>query len=1583
MDRAAVVYVTSGWLLRLLVLSLPAVSVSTDEPLTLFVQPAVSDHGSGISSSSALTAPVVLRTLAEARDKLAAALRDQPQRDVIVLLAAGRHIVPVGGLRLGREHSAHTGHKVVWRGHGASITSATPVTAWAPAPASSGMPRGTFVAPAPAALNSTQIRHMWVNGVRAVRTRSSLGDTFGAGVSLSLSGDEMGYVVQQGHSPSPPPPPPPQPPSPPPPTPPSPPHPPGPPGPPLPPGHKGTCAGDFNCTKPCCGQPGKGVARNRKCPADLPICVDYVYDQHLGYCVDNRSQEISSGIISTMVDRQTQSQSTYVAPPNWSNPEDVEFLYPQKFTEARCAVSLLRNDTNGTTSQIEMKQPCFYNLVNKPHQALRGAPGTIENVREHFGSQLPGVFYWDRGENAIYYLPRAEEDMGTAEAVVGAEETLLTITAASNHDWEGVTFEYATWLRPGMDEGFVEQQAAACNVCPVGALPPADNCGKNDTYVLTPASVVVNGARNVSFINSSFQHLGKFAVSAHGGSQSIAWKGCAFTDVSAGAISIGGISDTVLNETDPSVWDSKMVVEDSVIANMPVEYSAATAIFVGYVADLTIQHNWLVNLSYSGMNVGWGWGREGAGRGNIQIFANRIENPTQTRCCDGGAVYTLGPQPGSRIFENYIVHDKSDRIGNSVCIYHDGGSGGWEDSANVCDGSFNHGYGFNVSPKDGKFSCEGECPSWDPSQFGNNCSMSFHDNWMRGNGIDHVKHCNDAHVFSNTMLKSSDPLPKAAQAVVAAAGPRYYHWPLPRPSPPAPPPGPLPPPPPPPPPPSPSPGPGPPAPPTPSSGLAGCNHPTALQYSYCDSSLTFEQRADALISQLSIDEKINLLAPSKTPFCNVHTVGVPRIGVPQYTWLTEVNSNVQAGCRHQRGGPEQCPTTFIGPLGIAASFNRTSWYLKGDVISTEMRAFAPGGLSGFGPNINLLKDPRYGRNSELAGEDPVLAGEYAVAYLKGMQQWAGEGSGARVKMNAYVKHYTAYGVETDRFNFVSNVTQFTFWDSYLPQYEMAFRDGGAAGAMCSYFAPNGISVCGNSWLLNGVLRSPQGWNRSDAVVESDCSAVANMITNHDATDGVAASADALNAGMDLYGGTKDDLWHSGALHQAINESLTSVAKLDAAVRRTTLQKMRLGLFDPVNASGVSNPWQNITADEVNTTHAQQVAYEAALMGIVLLKNGEGNGTVLPLKPGSKLAVVGPFANDPRLLYSDYAGDPQKGGYRGLPGWLPSIRDGVAAANVGGTTVGVTGIPVAARHPSDWNSSAVTEALDAVKQADVTILTLGNSRAQEHEGIDRIDTLLPANQTMFAQQVFEASQGRPVILVLINGGALSIDALIAPSAAIVESFNPGQQGPVALGKLLLGAENVWGKMPYTIYPANYTSLINLTTMSYSDPPGRSYRYYQGEPLFRFGQGHSYTTFSTKGCVASEMLEGGPTGVADARYNFSCTLTNTGERAGDEVLQVYSAPSPALRTQLLAKHPVPTKQLIGFERVHLSSGASTPLVFSVSVKRLSLTNSDGDYVLYAGAHLISFSTGAGSSNPDQTVSLDVANELTWQNLHPSEI
>ncbi|MDA8539185.1 glycoside hydrolase family 3 C-terminal domain-containing protein [bacterium] len=265
-----------------------------------------------------------------------------------------------------------------------------------------------------------------------------------------------------------------------------------------------------------------------------------------------------------------------------------------------------------------------------------------------------------------------------------------------------------------------------------------------------------------------------------------------------------------------------------------------------------------------------------------------------------------------------------------------------------------------------------------------------------------------------------------------------------------------------------------------------------------------------------------------------------------------------------------------------------------------------------------------------------------------------------------------------------------------------------------------------------------------------------------------------------------------------------------------------------------------------------------------------------------------------------------------------------------------------------------------------------------------DTLLPPNQTAFARQVFEAANGAPVILVLINGGAVSIDELIAPAAAIVESFSPGQQGPVALGQLLLGAENAqfgWGKMPFTVYPANYTKTINLTSMSYTDPPGRSYRYYVGNPLFRFGEGLSYATFSTTDCKASGEVDGALTATQDSRYNFSCTLTNTGKHAGTEVLQVYAAPSSILQAQLVAKHPVPTKQLVGFDRVHLAPGASTQVAFSVPAKRLSLTNADGDYMLYAGAYIMTFSTGAMASNPDQTVRVNVATELIWRNIHPA--
>ena len=290
---------------------------------------------------------------------------------------------------------------------------------------------------------------------------------------------------------------------------------------------------------------------------------------------------------------------------------------------------------------------------------------------------------------------------------------------------------------------------------------------------------------------------------------------------------------------------------------------------------------------------------------------------------------------------------------------------------------------------------------------------------------------------------------------------------------------------------------------------------------------------------------------------------------------------------------------------MAASFNRSSWTAKGDVVSTDLRAFnnigdamlgarknlRTGlgeatdeygllGLTGYGPNINVVKDPRYGRNSELPGEDPVLTGEYAVNYVKGMQQTkTGKGGKPVLKMLSSLKHYTAYSVETSRFTFSASVTNFTLHDSNLPQYEAAFVEGGASGAMCckivlamlfsvrcaarldnpngiaiayaAYFAPNGVSSCGNEYLLNDRIRT--AWKRPDAVVMSDCSAVGNMMKNVMKLNQSQASAQATNAGLDIYGGWGDNLWGQGYLAEAVGEGLTTEDKITESVRRTFMQ----------------------------------------------------------------------------------------------------------------------------------------------------------------------------------------------------------------------------------------------------------------------------------------------------------------------------------------------------------------------------------------------------------------------------------------------
>eukprot|EP00937_MAST-01D_sp_MAST-1D-sp2_P007217 g7217.t1 len=719
----------------------------------------------------------------------------------------------------------------------------------------------------------------------------------------------------------------------------------------------------------------------------------------------------------------------------------------------------------------------------------------------------------------------------------------------------------------------------------------------------------------------------------------------------------------------------------------------------------------------------------------------------------------------------------------------------------------------------------------------------------------------------------------------------------------------------------------------------GCESALAKAQPYCDESLSIDARLDAMFANLTLLDKIGMISPQRqfgSDTCGDHTAGADAIGLGDYFWLVETNTNVAAKCFP--GRPYACPTTFIGPMGMGASFNRTSWRQKGGVLGTEMRAFHniawhrgnaenKIGLTGFGPNINIARDPRFGRASELPGEDPYLNGHFAAEMVAGMQE---EDANGHPKMLAYLKHFTAYSKEANRGHDTYNISTFDLWDSYLPQYEIAFKQGNASGVMCSYDAENGRPSCANGYILNDVIRGR--WNQTHAFVTTDCGAVSNMRgAPANAPSDAHAAAWTINNGTDLEMGS--EIWtHSMA--DAVQQGLVAEATVERAARRGMRQLLRAGRFDA--AAGVG--WSSLGAANINSTHAQAVSREAALMGMVLLKN---DGHMLPLRAGAKLAVVGPMGVTTDLM-SDYAGGTGEAGcwpdsdescVRTIAG---AIADANAAA--GGSTAVAKGVDV-----NSADTSGVAGALALARAAEAVVLVVGNDRSQEHEGIDRPDTALPGQQQHFAEQVL--ALGKPTVLLLSNGGALAVDTLVGPAAAVVEAFNPAQQTP-ALAALLFGAENRWGKLPVTMYPHSFASQKAMGDFDMSSGVGRTYKYYSGaKPLFEFGTGLSYTTFSV---VCS----------AGAGATVACDVANTGDRAGDEVVMAFHAPGAAIRAA--ANHPVPLKALVGFERVRLAPGEEARVEFAAQADVFRLVDAAGERVLLPGARDLVFSNGAGQSS-----------------------
>jgi beta-glucosidase-like glycosyl hydrolase len=722
-----------------------------------------------------------------------------------------------------------------------------------------------------------------------------------------------------------------------------------------------------------------------------------------------------------------------------------------------------------------------------------------------------------------------------------------------------------------------------------------------------------------------------------------------------------------------------------------------------------------------------------------------------------------------------------------------------------------------------------------------------------------------------------------------------------------------------------------------------CVSPVALALPYCDVKLSVDDRVKDLISRLSLDDKIASISPQPKlgETCGVHSAGKASIGLPDYFWLTETNTNVAAKCYTE---PWKCATTFIGPMGMGASFNKSSWKLKGDVLGTEMRAFNNIGwhrgnsndkiaITGFGPNINIARDPRFGRASELPGEDPTLNGLYAANMVQGMQEQDANG---HPKMLAYLKHFTAYSRETNRGHDNYNISMYDYWDSYLPQYEIAFKQGGASGVMCSYDAENGHPSCANSYILNDVIRKK--WGQTNALVTTDCGAVSNMRGPPvNAKTDEEAAAWTINNGTDLEMGST--IW-TNSMKSAVSKGLVTEATVTAAATRAFRGLMVAGRFDPADgAKAVS--WRSLGTESINSTLHQQINHEAGLQGMVLLKNENG---LLPLKAGSKLAVVGPMGMTTDLM-SDYAGGTGEAGCwpHSDQSCILTIAQAIEQANKGGQTTSAKGVDVNSK-----STAGIAAALALARAADVVVLVVGNDRSQEHEGHDRPDTGLAGQQEQFAEQVLALK--KPTLLIMSNGGALAIDSLINGSSSIVEAFNPAQMTP-ALAQLLFGVENRWGKLPITMYPQSYTKQQPMDNYDMSKAPGRTYKYYGGrnssEALFSFGTGLSLTTFEI-GCKA---------GVTTGGYSYACTVKNTGKIAGDEVVMVFHRAESDVVNSIGGKHPVPLKALRAFERVHVAAGATGTVSFSLTDDALMLVDENGEKQKYKGHHSFLFTNGNG--------------------------
>ena len=816
---------------------------------------------------------------------------------------------------------------------------------------------------------------------------------------------------------------------------------------------------------------------------------------------------------------------------------------------------------------------------------------------------------------------------------------------------------------------------------------------------------------------------------------------------------------------------------------------------------------------------------------------------------------------------------------------------------------------------------------------------------------------------------------------------------------------------------------------------------------YQNTALSFEERASDLVSRMTLEEKVSQMVHNSP--------AIERLGIPEYNWWNE--------CLHGVGRAGLA-TVFPQAIGLAAMWDEDEMFQIASVISDEARAKHHDfirqnkrgiyqGLTFWTPNINIFRDPRWGRGMETYGEDPYLTGQLAVNFVKGLQ-----GDNPKYfKLIATAKHYMVHsGPEPDRHRFQAIPSQRDLVETYTPHFKKVIQEAGVYSVMCAYKRLFDDPCCGSEY-LNHLLRNEWGF---EGYMVSDCGAIQDFykLGDHEVSANVfEASAKAVKAGTDLNCGESYP-----ALVDAVRQGLISEDYIDLSVKRLMVARMKLGMFDPPSMV----PFTDIPVTIVHNQEHQLKALDAARKSIVLLKNYHN---ILPLSKNVKsVAVIGPNAHNADALLGNYNGfspnliTPFDGIKQKLPGvnvryaqgsrwaegfpfmkiipsdflftdihlkqhglkaeyfnnasfegkpsfvgidtnidfvwWNQAPKPGInpdefsvrwsgylvprksgehyiGGDGFSGFTLYLNdeelvqresihrpemtfkkvslkaGIPYKITMEYKQNKSTYPmaklvwdepcqklkqEAIELAKKSDVVVLCMGLSPLLEGEemdvevpgfkGGDRTEIALPPKQIELIKAIMALK--KPTVLVLLNGSALAINWEAENVPAVLEAWYPGQQGGNAIADVLFGDYNPSGRLPVTFYK----SVNQLPPFDDYNMDGRTYKYLQQEPLFRFGYGLSYTSFRYSDLTMAETI------LADEGLDVCVNVTNTGTIDGDEVVQLY-----------ITHHSngnAPIRCLQGFKRIHLKKGETKTVSFRLTPQQFGLYHADYNKVVYSG-------------------------------------